>query len=56
MISIDGASQHLGMFATPEEAAAAYNRRSWEAFRENGKLNDIDEKLWKRPTSAPEAK
>ena len=56
VISIDGASQHLGMFATPEEAAAAYNRRSWEAFRENGKLNDIDEKLWKRPTSAPEAK
>lgn len=47
VISIDGSSQHLGMFSTAEEAAAAYNRRSWEAFRENGKLNDISEDLWK---------
>ena len=47
VISVDGSSQHLGMYATAEEAAAAYNRRSWEAFRENGKLNDIDEALWK---------
>ena len=51
VISIDGASQHLGMFATPEEAAAAYNRRSWDAFKENGKLNDIPEELWK-PSAA----
>ena len=47
VISVGGVSQHLGMFATAEEAAAAYNRRSWEAFRENGKLNDVDEALWK---------
>lgn len=47
VISVDGASQHLGMFATAEEAAAAYNRRSWEAFQENGKFNDVPEELWK---------
>ena len=47
VISIDGQSHHLGMFATPQEAAAAYNRRSWDAFREDGKLNDVDERLWK---------
>ncbi len=47
VISIDGQSNHLGMFSTAEEAAAAYNKRSWEAFRENGKLNDIDASLWK---------
>ncbi len=47
VISIDGHSNHLGMFGTAEEAAAAYNRRSWDAFKENGKLNDIAEALWK---------
>ena len=47
VISIDGQSNHLGMFATPEEAAAAYNRRSWETFREDGKLNDIPDRLWR---------
>ena len=52
VISVDGASQHLGMFASAEEAAAAYNRRSWQAFRENGKLNDIDEALWKPAVGA----
>lgn len=47
VISVGGASQHLGMFATAEEAAVAYNKRSWEAFRENGKFNDLPEELWK---------
>ncbi len=53
VISIDGQSNHLGMFSTAEEAAAAYNRRSWEAFRENGKLNDIDEGLWMPKPNKP---
>ena len=51
VISIEGQSTHLGMFPTPEEAAAAYNQRSWETFQENGKLNDIDESYWKKPFS-----
>ena len=51
VISIDGLSHHLGMFSTPEEAAAAYNRRSWETFAENGKLNDIPEAMWKFPAA-----
>ena len=53
VISIDGQSNHLGMFSTAEEAAAAYNRRSWDVFREEGKLNDIEDHLWR--DSAPEA-
>ena len=50
VISVDGRSLHLGMFATPEEAAAAYNRKSWEAFGAEGKLNDVPEDLWRDST------
>ena len=48
VISIDGRSYHLGMFATPEAAAAAYNRKSWDTFGAEGKLNDVPEVLWRK--------
>lgn len=41
VISIDRKSVHIGMFATAEEAALAYNRKSIELYGENGKLNVI---------------
>jgi hypothetical protein len=41
VISIGRKSVHLGMFATAEEAALAYNRKSRELFGENGKINII---------------
>ncbi|MBK8554809.1 MAG: Pathogenesis-related transcriptional factor and ERF protein [Lewinellaceae bacterium] len=39
VISIKGKSVHLGMFDTPEEAAAAYNKISKELYGEEGKIN-----------------
>lgn len=47
VISIDGRSYHLGMFATPEDAAAAYNRKSWATFGAEGKLNDVPASMWR---------
>ncbi|MCB0705050.1 MAG: hypothetical protein KDC34_07060 [Saprospiraceae bacterium] len=41
VISINKKAIHLGMFATPEEAALAYNRKSREVFGEEGKVNII---------------
>ena len=41
VISIDRKSVHLGMFATAEEAALAYNAKSLELYGKNGKLNKI---------------
>jgi hypothetical protein len=41
VISINRKSVHLGMFATPEEAAMAYNKKSWELYGLNGKQNTI---------------
>jgi len=41
VISINGKSVHLGMFDTPEEAAAAYNKRSKEVYGEEGKINKV---------------
>ncbi len=41
VISIRGKSVHLGMFDTPEEAAAAYNKVSRETYGEEGKINKI---------------
>ncbi len=41
VISIGGKSQHLGMFDTAEEAAAAYNKVSRENFGSEGKINKI---------------
>lgn len=52
VISIEGRSYHLGMFATPEAAAAAYNRKSWETFGPEGKLNDVPEAMWRGDTNS----
>lgn len=41
VISIHGKSKHLGMFDTPEEAAAAYNKVSKEIYGEEGKINKL---------------
>ena len=41
VISVNRRSVHIGMFATAEEAALAYNRKSLELYGESGKLNVI---------------
>lgn len=41
VISKNRRSIHIGMFATPEEAALAYNRKSVELFGAEGKINII---------------
>lgn len=41
VISKDRRSIHIGMFATAEEAAMAYNKKSIELFGTDGKLNMI---------------
>ena len=41
VISVDRKSLHIGMFATPEEAALAYNNKSRELYGEDGKINVI---------------
>jgi tRNA splicing ligase len=41
VISIHGKSVHIGMFESPEEAAAAYNKLSREVYGEEGKLNKM---------------
>lgn len=41
VISINGKSVHIGMFDTPEEAAAAYNKVSREIYGEEGKINRV---------------
>ncbi len=46
VISIEGRSHHLGMFGTAELAAAAYNRKSWEIFGDEGKLNRLGSVKW----------
>lgn len=42
VISKDRRSIHIGMYATAEEAALAYNKKSLELFGAEGKLNVID--------------
>jgi hypothetical protein len=42
VISINRKSVHLGMFATAEEAALAYNAKSLELYGKDGKLNEIN--------------
>jgi len=39
VISLHGKSVHIGMFESPEEAAAAYNKLSREVYGEEGKTN-----------------
>lgn len=51
VISVEGKSLHLGMYNTPELAAAAYNEKSWEVYGNKGKFNELDELVWKKPTS-----
>jgi hypothetical protein len=46
VISIDGKSIHIGMFDSPEEAAAAYNKLSKDVYGEEGKINKV--KGWER--------
>lgn len=41
VISVDRKSVHIGMFATAEEAALAYNKKSRELYGEDGKINII---------------
>ncbi len=41
VISIDRKSVHIGMYATAEEAALAYNKKSRELYGEDGKINII---------------
>ncbi len=45
VISVNRKSIHIGMFATAEEAALAYNKKSRELYGENGKINVIRKKL-----------
>ncbi len=44
VISVDRKSVHIGMFATAEEAAIAYNKKSRELYGDNGKINVIKPK------------
>ncbi|MEO1514293.1 MAG: HNH endonuclease [Bacteroidota bacterium] len=44
VISINRKSVHIGMFATAEEAALAYNKKSRELYGEDGKINIIRRK------------
>lgn len=41
VISVDRKSVHIGMFATAEEAALAYNKKSRELYGDDGKVNLI---------------
>lgn len=41
VISVNRRSIHIGMFATAEEAALAYNQKSRELFGDEGKINII---------------
>lgn len=41
VISKDRRSIHIGMYATPEEAALAYNNKSIELYGKEGKINVI---------------
>ncbi len=41
VISINKKTIHLGMFDTPEEAALAYNKKSFELFGNDGKQNKV---------------
>ena len=41
VISVNRRSIHIGMFATAEEAALAYNAKSRELFGEEGKINVV---------------
>lgn len=44
VISINRKSVHIGMYATAEEAALAYNKMSRKLYGDNGKINVIKQK------------
>lgn len=44
VISVNRRSIHIGMFATAEEAALAYNKKSRELYGDDGKINVIKPK------------
>jgi hypothetical protein len=44
VISVNRRSVHIGMFATAEEAALAYNKKSRELYGDDGKINVIKPK------------
>lgn len=44
VISVNRRSVHIGMFATAEEAALAYNKKSRELYGDDGKINIIKPK------------
>lgn len=44
VISVNRKSVHIGMFATAEEAALAYNKKSRELYGDDGKINIIKPK------------
>ena len=41
VISVNRRSVHIGMFATAEEAALAYNKKSQELYGKQGKINQV---------------
>jgi len=53
VISVGRRSVHIGMFATAEEAAMAYNRKSRELFGEDGKINVIKGRAQQEPVTHP---
>ncbi|HMO41148.1 MAG TPA: hypothetical protein PKC76_14890 [Saprospiraceae bacterium] len=57
VISVNRKSIHIGMFATPEEAALAYNKKSREIYGDDGKINIINprKKLSRRKTRPEDA-
>lgn len=44
VISVNRKSIHIGMFATAEEAALAYNKKSRELYGDDGKINVLKPK------------
>jgi hypothetical protein len=42
MISFERRTIHLGMYDTAEEAAEAYNKKSFELYGSKGKINKIE--------------
>ena len=53
VISVNRKSIHIGMFATAEEAALAYNKKSRELYGDEGKINII--KKNNRTETAPKS-
>jgi len=56
VISVNRKSIHIGMFATAEEAALAYNKKSRELYGDDGKINIIKPKAKKRRRSKSRSK